>query len=416
MTKVRVDTLVIGSKETVTLNGETGSDDLGIIEVGGVAIKGGKIVQAASSQLLERKFNASRIVEADDEIILPGFVDPHTHLVFNGSREDEFQLRLDGVPYIEVLKSGGGILETVRKTRLTGASELFSVAIKRLDSFLEAGSTSVEVKSGYGLRTNEELKILETMRELSRKHPCRVIPTFLGAHAIPPEYPASKEYYREVIHEMLPMVLRNKLAVFCDVFCEKGVFDAGESLSILRAAAQGGLSTKIHADQFTSSGGTQVANMVGSTSADHLIYSPTNELERMLRTGVTPVVLPASSHSLLSSQHARAREMLSMGLPVALGTDFSPANWVVGQLTVAALAARELRMRAAEIIRGITINAARAVGMEALVGSLSPGKSADLVTLRVPNHKWIGYGYGEGVVDKVLIGGKLRVENGRRVH
>ncbi len=416
MTKVRVDTLVIGSKETVTLNSETGSDDLGVIEDGGVAIKGGKIVQAASSQLLQRKFNASRIVEADDEIILPGFVDPHTHLVFNGSREDEFQLRLNGVPYIEVLKRGGGILETVGKTRLTGASELFSLATKRLDSFLEAGSTSVEVKSGYGLRTNEELKILETIKELSRNHPCRVIPTFLGAHAIPPEYPSSKEYCREVIHEMIPMVLRNKLAVFCDVFCEKGVFDAGESLSILRAAAQGGLRTKIHADEFTPSGGAEVANAVGSTSADHLIYSAAKELERMLRTGVTPVVLPASSHSLLSSEHAKAREMLSMGLPVALGTDFSPANWVVGQLTVAALAARELRMRAAEIIRGITINAARAVGMEGLVGSLAPGKSADLVTLRVPNHKWIGYGYGEGVVDKVLIGGKLRVENGKRVH
>lgn len=414
MAKQRVDLLIVGSKETVTVNGET-SDDLGIVEDGGVAVKDGKIVQAASSQLLERKFTALRVVEANDEIILPGFVDPHTHLVFNGSREDEFQMRLEGVPYIEVLKRGGGILETVRKTRLTSSDELLSLATKRLDGFLEAGSTTVEVKSGYGLRTNEEMKILETISKLSKNHPCQVVATFLGAHAVPPDYQDSQEYCRAIIHEMLPRVLGDRLAVFCDVFCEEGAFDSKQCLGILKAAAHGGLRTKIHADEFTSSGGTHVANIVGSTSADHLIHSPMRELEQMLKTGVTPVVLPASSHSLLSEQHARAGEMLSMGLPVALGSDFSPANWVVGQLTVAALAARELRMRAADIIRGITINAARALGMERLVGSMSPGKKADIVTVKAPNHKWIGYGYGEGVVDKVLIGGKVRVENGKRV-
>jgi len=415
MTKRRVDLLVLGSTQTVTVNSEGASDDLGVVEDGGVAVKGGRIVQAAASQLLERKFSASKTINAYDEIILPGFVDPHTHLVFNGSREDEFQARVSGVPYIEVLKRGGGILETVQKTRRTSGAELFSDASKRLDNLLEAGSTTVEIKSGYGLRTSDELKILQTIRNLSQTHPCRVIPTFLGAHAIPPEYSAPKEYCRMIIREMIPRVVRSKLAAFCDVFCEEGAFDARESLSILKAAAQGGLRTKIHADEFTASGGARIANTLGSTSGDHLVHSPVKELERMLKTRVTPVVLPASSHSLLSAEHANAREMLSMGLPVALGTDFSPANWVLGQLTVAALAARELRMRAGEILRGITLNAARAVGMERSVGSLAPGKSADLVTLRVPNYKWIGYGYGEGAVDKVLIGGRLKVENGKRV-
>src|SRR5437867_6533526 len=187
MTKRRVDLLVLSSKETVTLGDGTMPDELGVIEDGGVAVKGGKIVQAASSQLLERKFSAPRIIKAYDEIILPGFVDPHTHLVFNGSREDEFQSRVSGVPYLDILKKGGGILETVHRTRSTSQADLLSMASKRLDSFLEAGSTTVEVKSGYGLRTSDELKILETTQRLARDHPCRVIPTFLGAHAIPPE-------------------------------------------------------------------------------------------------------------------------------------------------------------------------------------------------------------------------------------
>ena len=405
MVKSRVDLLVLGSRETVTVDGNS-AEDLGVIEDGGVAIKAGEIVQAAASQLLERKFEAKTVIDAFDQIILPGLVDPHTHLVFNGSREDEFQLRIGGVPYMEILKRGGGILETVRKTRLSSESELVSLGLQRMDSFIEAGSTTVEAKSGYGLRTLEELKILKTMRDLSRLHPCRLVPTFLGAHAIPSDRSAA-DYTREVVSEMLPLVVRERLARF---------FDAKQSQSILNAASKMGLQAKIHADEFASIGASRVAVATNCISADHLIHSQPDDLERLRKAGVIPVLLPASSHSLLSREHANAREMLSLGLPVALGTDFSPANWVSGQLTTAALAARELRMRVDEIIRGITINAARAVGMQASVGSLSAGKRADLVTLRVPNHKWIGYGYGEGVVDKVLIEGRLTVHNGKRLN
>ncbi len=315
---------------------------------------------------------------------------------------------------MNILKNGGGILETVRRTRLSSIAELASIGLKRLNSFLEAGSTTVEVKSGYGLEPFQELKILRTIRVLSRTHPSRVVPTFLGAHAIPTGQ-SSAEYSRTVVREMLPLVLKERLATFCDVFCEEGAFDAKQSAALLRTAIGRRLKGKIHADEFTSSGGAQVASETGCTSADHLVHSPMRELEKMLKAKVSPVVLPASSHSLLSNEHAEAREMLSLGLPVALGTDFSPANWAIGQLTVAALAARDLRMRAAEIIRGITINAARALGMESAVGSLTPGKQADLVTLKVPNHKWIGYGYGESIVDKVLIRGRLAVQDGKRL-
>ncbi len=407
--------LVRGSKETVTVAGEPGTDDLGIIDGGGVAVKDGTIVEAASTQLLERKYRAKSIVDVRDEIVLPGFVDPHTHLVFNGSREEEFRLRILGASYMEILRKGGGILDTVNRTRQTAPEELLRISLGRLDTMLEAGTTTVEIKSGYGLRLVDELKILETIGRLKRQHPCRIVATFLGAHAVPPEYSTAEDYARIVKEEMLPVISSRGLADFCDVFCEQAVFDEKVSLGILRAASRLGLETKVHSDQFSHSGGVRVANRSRAVSADHLIHTPAKELEEMLESNVTPVLLPASSHSLLMSEHANAREMLSMGLPVALGTDFSPSNWALGQLTVAAEAARELRMTSEEIIRGITINAARALALQKEIGTISPGKAADMTILRAPSHKWIGYTFGEGVVDKVLIGGKIVVNDGKKV-
>ena len=380
-----------------------------------MAIDNGRIIESSSSQLLERKYSAPRQLDAAGEIVLPGFVDPHTHLVFHGSREEEFQLRQEGASYLDILKKGGGIMETVNRTRESSQAELLSTAQHRLNIAMESGTTSLEIKSGYGLRLYDELKILRTIRQLQRKNPCRIAATFLGAHAIPP-YMKQEEYARIVIDEMLPTVRRGNLADFCDVFCESGVFDQEASTKILKAAGRMNLPPKIHADQFTNNGGAKVANDVGAVSADHLIHSSISEMEKMNKTGVTPVVLPVSSQSLLNHQYAPARELLSMGLPVALGSDFSPSNWAIGLLTVAAIAARELRMKAEEIIRGITINAARAIGMDHRIGSLSPGKSADVVVLRAPSYKWIGYTYGEGMVDKVLIAGKETVREGKLVN
>jgi imidazolonepropionase len=413
-TKRRIDLLVLDSKETITLANST-EDDLGIIDGGGVAIDKGRIVDVASSQLLERKYSASRQLRATDEIILPGFVDPHTHLIFQGSREDEFQLRLGGASYLDVLRKGGGIMETVNKTHQTTPNELLSIAQNRLNSMMEAGTTTLEIKSGYGLHLEGELKILRVIRQLKRQNPCQVASTFLGAHAIPAGM-TPEDYAKTVIEEMIPTVHQQKLAEFCDVFCEDAVFNPELSKKILRAGNSYGLKPKIHADQFTDGQGARIANDVGATSADHLVHSKPAELGRMTKTSVIPVVLPASSHSLLSSDHAPVTEMLSMGLPVALGTDFSPSNWILGQLTVAAMAARELRMKAADIIRGITINAARALHLQDSIGSIRNGKRADIVTLKVPNHKWIGYTYGEGIVDKVLIEGREVVREGKRVH
>jgi len=410
----KVDLLILGSTEMVTMNGQPSEDDLGVVEGGGVAVDAGNIVMAASSELLERRFVGRRSVNVDEKVLLPGFIDPHTHLVFEGSREQEFQQRIQGVPYMEILKGHGGILETVNKTREATHDELFSTAVSRLDTALEAGTTTIEVKSGYGLRPYDEMKILQVIRTLRRQHLCRVVPTFMGAHAVPPETDA-ESYTRLIIEEMLPEVRRTGLAQFCDVFCEQGVFDEKQSMSILKAAKQAGLATKIHADEFTDSNGARVANKLSSTSGDHLVHTPARELERMAATGVTPVVLPSSSQSLLAKEYAPARELLELGLPVALGTDFSPANWTLSQVAVAWAAARELRMKADEILRGITINAAMALGMENQVGSLAPKKIADLVTLKVPNHKWVSYAHSDGLIDKVFIGGRLVVDDGKKL-
>ena len=306
-------------------------------------------------------------------------------------------------------------METVNKTRQTTQDELVSIGQRRLDAMIEAGTTTLEIKSGYGLHLDQELKILRVIKQLKKRNPCRIAATFLGAHSIPIET-SPEEYARTVIEEMIPAVHRERLAEFCDVFCEEGVFSPELSEKILRAGAGDGLRPKIHADQLTDSQGAKVANNVKAASADHLVHSNLKELQRMSETWVIPVLLPGSSHSLLSANYAPAREMLSEGLPVALGTDFSPSNWILGLLTVAAEAARGLRMKADEIIRGITINAARALGLEHTVGSIAKGKRADLVILKAPNFKRIGYTYGEGLVDKVLIGGREVVKEGKRIH
>lgn len=412
MTKRRVDLLLLDSAQTVTAESGLRGNEIGVIEHGGVAIDNGKIVQVGSSELLERKYSSNNIINVPDRIILPSFVDPHSHLVFAGSREVEFQQRIGGAGYLDILRKGGGILETVSKTRQATEEELFCLSRERAITMLESGTTTVEVKTGYGLRTDAEMKMLRVINRIQKSLPIRTMPTFLGAHSIPMEQ-TEDEYTRLVVDEMLPAVRNSKLAMFCDVFCETGAFSHANSRKILITAAKMGLRTKIHADQFSNSGGAKLANSIGATSADHLVHSPSSELVKMRRSGVTPVVLPGSSESLLSKTFAPVDQMLSQELPVALGSDLSPSNWLFGQLTVAALAARRLRMSSENIIRGITINAARAVRLEKKIGSLQSGKQADIVTLKAENYKMIGYSYGEGFVDKVLIAGRLVVNNGR---
>src|SRR3989442_15940460 len=274
MVKKQVDVLVLNSNETITLDSRDSETGLGVIDNGGVAINQGKVVLAASTEMLERKFRSRRTIDAEDEIILPGFVDPHTHLVFAGARDAEFQLRIAGASYMDVLGKGGGIIETVNHTRQASSEFLFQSGMQRLDTCLESGSTTVEIKSGYGLREDSELKILRTVQRLKKYHPCNIVSTFMCAHAVPPGQ-TSSEYVPSRINEMLPQIAHAGLAEFCDVFCERGAFDSIESRRILGKAKKLGLKLKIHADQFSDSGGAEVANKLHTTSADHLVHSPT---------------------------------------------------------------------------------------------------------------------------------------------
>jgi imidazolonepropionase len=418
-----VDLLIENAGEVVTLQGESRKPilgeqmkNLGIIKDGSVAVNEGNIVAAGKTREIKGKFEGKETVDADGKLVMPGFVDPHTHLVFAGSREEEFEMRIQGSTYMEILEKGGGILKTVRETRKASRDELIESCKKTLDIMLEYGTTTVEAKSGYGLTTTDEVKCLEVMKVLNEKHPIDIVPTFLGAHAIPLEYKNNPEEYVDLmINEMIPEVASRKLAEFCDVFCEKGVFDTSRSRKILLKGKEQGLTPKLHADEMTRLGGAELAAEVGAISASHLLFSSDNGLKAMAKQGVTAILLPGASFSLMTGRYADARKMISWGVPVALGTDHNPSCWIESQQNVIALACHEMRMTSSEAITAATINAAHAVDRPQTVGSLEAGKKADIAVLNVPNHKFLGYRFGTNLVDKVIKNGKLVVDEGKRV-
>jgi imidazolonepropionase len=414
----KADLLIVNAEELVTLAGgsqkpRTGKQmqELGIICNGGLAIKDGRVVAVGKTSDVTKVFKAENVIRANGKIILPGFVDPHTHLVFAGSREDEFQMRVEGAYYMVILSSGGGILKTVKETRKASAEKLVDFGLKTLDVMLEHGTTTAEAKSGYGLITKDELKILEAIKRLDQLHAVDIVPTFLGAHAIPPEFQNSPmNYVNLVIEEMIPKVAEKGLAEFCDVFCEKGVFNLEQTRRILVAGKNYGLKPKVHADEMSLLGGAELAADIGATSADHLLFSSDEGIKAMADKGVVAVLLPAAALSLMSGRYADARKMIDFGVPVALGTDFNPSCWVENQQLVIAFACHFMRLTAAEAITAATINAAHAIGRASEVGSLEVGKKADVIVLDVPNHKFLGYRFGVNLVDKVIKNGRLVVD------
>lgn len=414
----KVDLLIVNANELVTLAGgnekpRVGKQmrDLGIIHNGGLAIKDGRIAAVGKTSEITKAFRAETIISADGKTVLPGFVDPHTHLVFAGSREDEFQMRVEGAYYMEILSAGGGILKTVRETRRASVDKIVDFGLKTLDIMLEYGTTTVEAKSGYGLTTKDELKLLEAINRLEQLHSVDVVPTFMGAHAIPTEYKSAPlDYVNIVAEEMIPAVAEKRLAEFCDVFCEKGVFTLEQSKRILLTGKIYGLTPKIHADEMSMCGGTELAAEVEAASAEHLLFASDEGIKAMANKGVIAVLLPAASLSLMSGRHADARKMIESGVPVALGTDFNPSCWVENMQLVAAFACYFLRLTPAEAITAATINAAHAIKRAHEVGSLEVGKKADVVVLDVPNHKFLGYRFGANLVDKVIKNGRLVVD------
>ncbi|MEM2947313.1 MAG: imidazolonepropionase [Candidatus Bathyarchaeia archaeon] len=416
--KERADTLIVNASELVTLAGgnekpRTGKRmrELGIIKNGCVAIKDGKILAVGKTPEIRKNFRAENIVNASGKTVLPGFVDPHTHLVFAGSREDEFQMRIEGASYMEILKASGGILKTVRETRKASLDELLGFGLNTLDVMLRYGTTTVEAKSGYGLTTKDELKILEVIKRLNQLHAVDVVPTFMGAHAIPTEYVGDPERYVSlIVDEMIPTVAERKLAEFCDVFCEKGVFNLEQTRKILTTAKKHGLGLKIHADEMSQLGGTELAASLEAISAEHLLFASDVGLKAMAEKGVIAVLLPAAAFSLMVGRYADARKMIDYGVPVALGTDFNPSCWIENQQLVIAFACHFMRMTPAETITAATINAAHAIGKAGEVGSVEVGKKADIVILNVPNHVFLGYRFGVNLVDKVIKNGRIVVD------
>ncbi|MGQ9674655.1 MAG: imidazolonepropionase [Chloroflexota bacterium] len=418
---MQVDFLLVHSRELLTLapsSASGGSDSgLGIIPDGAVAGRNGLIVEVGQTDEVLRRVSAvdgAVVVDATGRVAMPGFVDPHTHLVHAGSRADEFARRLAGEDYLKILAEGGGILRTVEATRGASEDELERTADGRLRQMLAYGTTTAEVKSGYGLDLETELKILRVVRRLRGRQPIDLIPTFLGAHAIPVEYRGRPEEYVELVcGQMLPAVAREGLAVFCDVFCERGVFSVEQSRRIMTKAVELGLRARLHADELAESGGAWLAAEVGALSADHLTFASPDGLRRMARAGVVAVLLPGASY-FLDHPYADARAMIDeYGLEVALATDYNPGTSpILSMPTVISLACVKMRMTVAEAIRAATRGAARALGMQSEVGALEMGKRADIIVLEADSHQELIWGIGSNPVEQVIKGGRVAFERG----
>ena len=387
-------------------------EDPGIIEDGAVAVSNGKIVAVGYTDQVLGKVQVNeqtKIIDATDKVVLPGFIDCHTHPVFAATREEEFEMRVKGRPYQEIAAAGGGIKSSVRTLRAASKEELIKLTLPRLDRMLSYGTTTIEAKSGYGLSLDDEIKMLEVIKELNHLHPIDLVPTFLGAHEIPEEYKSRKnEYIELIVEKMIPEVAKRKLAVFCDIFCEKGVFDIEESRRILSAAKDHGFKLKLHADQLTALGGAKLAAELGAVSADHLEFVDDEGIEMMKQAGVIGVLLPGACFGLGMKEYPPARKMIDQGLPVALATDFNPGSSMTESMPIIlSMACLMMKMSPAEAVVASTINSAYAVGRADEVGSIEKGKKADLVVWDVQDYREIPYHYGVNLVDRVIKDGKI---------
>ena len=398
--------------QLVTLAGENGPrrqkqmSELSIIEDGSVWMENGEILAIGTTSELEalygKRTHEADVVDAFGRLVTPGLVDPHTHVAYGGSREREFEMRLEGSTYMEIMNAGGGIHATTRMTREATEDELVAQTTRRLDSFLAHGVTTVEGKSGYGLDLETELKQLRAMKRLNETHPIDLVPTFMGGHAVPQEYKGSEEQYIDLlVNDMLPKVAKEGLAVFNDVFCEVGVFTPEQSERILEAGKKLGLIPKIHADEIESYGGAELAAKVGAISAEHLLKASDEGVRLMAEAGVIACLLPATA-LYLREEAAKGRAMIDAGVAVAISTDCNPGSSPTTSMPlVMNLACISMRLTPAEALVAATMNAACAIGMEEKVGSLEVGKQADVVMWNVSNYQELQYLFGVNHVNIV---------------
>lgn len=407
---------VTNCSQLVTLAGarrpRTGGDlrQLAILEDGALLMRGEHIEAVGRRREIEKLIpNDCEVVDAGHRVVMPGFVDAHTHPVFAGIRANEFEQRASGATYREIAARGGGIRTTVRATRNASQNDLVKTGKRYSDWFLRTGTTTIEAKSGYGLTLEDELKILRAIKELNDQTALRYVPTFLGAHDIPAEYQSRRQtYINLIINEMLPRVVEEKLAEYCDVFCEESVFTADETWQILSAARCHGLGLRVHADQLSLSGGAKLAAELGCATADHLEHTDVTGIAAMKAAKVQPVLLPGSVYALGSNQYPPAREMIDTGLAVVLATDFNPGSSPTPSMTmILSLACTQMKMTPAEAITAATVNAAYSLGRGDEIGSLEKGKRADFVIHDASDYRELAYFFGIEHPWRVYASGRL---------
>ncbi|WP_224270803.1 imidazolonepropionase [Haloprofundus salinisoli] len=399
------DLVVHDAAQVVT---PTDGSELETIRDGAVAIEDGAVVAVGPTDEVARERppeNATAAIDASGKTVLPGFVDPHTHASFAGDRADEFSAKLRGATYQEILAEGGGILRTVRAVREATRDGLVQNLLQQLDVMLASGTTTVEVKSGYGLDVETEVKMLEAIAEANDRHPIDVVATFMGAHAVPEDMEADA-YVDRVVEEQLPAIAERGLAEFCDVFCEAGVFSVEQSRRVLEAGREHGLKPKIHADEFERLGGAQLAAEIGATSADHLLQSTTEDISALGEANVTPVLLPGTAFSL-ATDYADASAFEAADIPVAIATDFNPNCYSQSMEFAIELACNGMRMSPASAIRSATATAAEALDRTDGTGTLQVDSPGDLVVAGVPDYEHLPYNFGVRNVETVVKGGEV---------
>jgi len=416
-------TLLIHASQLITLAGKPrrGGDmnDLKIIEDGAVLYRDGFIVETGDTEALREKYPDEPVIHALHQVVMPGFVDPHTHLLWAGDRAAEFEMRLQGKSYLEIQAAGGGIVSTVKQTRKALAeSDLFTATRIRADRMFKHGTTTVEVKTGYGLDTISEIQMLQQIVSLDEELPVDIISTFMPAHAFPPEFEDNTEGYIDlIINEMLPLLEEkighgngipvDKTRLFFDVFCEKGAFTLDQTRRLFKAASQMGLQLKIHADEFKNLGGVRLAVEMSAASADHLMHTSDEEISLIGRSNTVAVALPCTTFGLAEKQYMPARKFIDANAIVALATDCNPGTaWNESMQFVIALACRYMKMTVAEAICASTLNAAAAIRCDDRVGSIEPGKQADMIILSAADYRHLGYRFGTNLVQTIIKKGK----------
>ena len=400
---MKIDLLIDNAKQVIYFEQE----QLRVIENGSVACSNGRIVWFGAKEALPKDLVIAQTLDASGCVVLPGLIDSHTHTIFAGSREDEFELKLKGATYQEIAAQGGGIKSTMRSTRKASIEELTSIGLNRLGNAIAFGITTIEIKSGYGLSFDDEIKMLEVIRALRKFVPLDIIATFLGAHTLPPEFASDRQGYIDLIcNKMIPHIVSNQLAEFCDAFCETHVFTADETRTIFETAKKHGLKLKLHADQLTNTGGAELCAEMGAVSADHLENISDYGIDALSRSGTVAALLPGCSF-FLKMQYPPARKMIEAGIPVALATDFNPGSCMTQNLQmIMSIACTQMRMTTAEAIKAVTLNAARALDRKD-IGNIQTGMKADLALFDAPNYQFIPYNFAQNHIRFVVKSGQL---------